>query len=139
MNRSTLQQLSMERLEDAKTLLAAQRWSGAYYIVGYSLECALKSCVLFYIEQTGIIFQDKKYGERCWTHDLETLLRQAGLKEARDEAIRNNAILDHYWATVNDWSETSRYEIISQLKAEKLFNAVDDNTNGVLQWVKNFW
>lgn len=139
MNRSTLQQLSMERLEDAKTLLAAQRWSGAYYIVGYSLECALKSCVLFYIEQTGIIFQDKKYGERCWTHDLETLVHQAGLKEARDEAIRNDAILRHNWKTVKDWSEASRYQIVTHLKAEELFDAVNDNTNGVLQWVKNFW
>ena len=58
MNRAELQRLSLERIEDARALLAAKQWSGAYYLAGYSLECALKSCVLAYIERTGIIFED---------------------------------------------------------------------------------
>ena len=65
MNRSELQRLSNERIEDAQALLAASRWAGAYYLAGYAVECALKACVMAYIERTGIIFEDKKYAEKC--------------------------------------------------------------------------
>ncbi len=68
MNRATLQQLSDERISDARALLAANQWPGAYYLAGYALECALKSCVLAYIDRTGIIFKDKKYTQNYFTH-----------------------------------------------------------------------
>ena len=71
MNRTELQQLSDERIEDAKALLAVSRWPGAYYLEGYALECALKSCVLDYVgRRTEIIFEDKKFSEKCWTLNL---------------------------------------------------------------------
>ena len=139
MNRAEWQQLSTERIEDARALLAASRWPGAYYLAGYSLECALKSCVLAYVDRTGIIFEDKKYAEKCWTHDLETLVRQAGLAVERDRDAGANLNLDRNWQIAKDWSESSRYRLSTQLQAEKLFAAMDDNTDGVLQWVKNFW
>ena len=139
MNRAELQQLSTERIEDARALLVASRWAGAYYLAGYSLECALKSSVLAYIERTGIIFEDKKYAEKCWTHDLEDLVRQAGLAVERDKAAGINPNLGQNWLIAKDWSESSRYRMSTQLQAEKLFTAINDNTDGVLQWVKNFW
>ena len=139
MNRAELQQLSTERIEDARALLAAKRWSGAYYLAGYSLECALKSCVLAYVERTGIIFEDKKYAEKCWTHDIEELVRQAGLKVERDKAAGTNLNLGQNWLTARDWSESSRYRMSTQLQAEKLFSALSDSTDGVLSWVKSFW
>lgn len=139
MNRAELQQLSTERIEDARALLAANQWSGAYYLAGYSLECALKSCVLAYIERTGIIFEDKKYAEKCWTHDIEELVRQAALTVERDKAAGANLNLGQNWSIAKDWSESSRYRTSTQLQAEKLVSALTDNTDGVLPWVKNFW
>lgn len=139
MNRVELQQLSTERIEDARALLAAKQWSGAYYLAGYSLECALKSCVLAYIERTGIIFEDKKYAEKCWTHDVEELVRQAGLAVERDKAAGTNLNLSQNWLIAKDWSESSRYRMSTQLHAEKLVSALTDNTDGVLRWIKNFW
>lgn len=139
MNRTELQQLSEERTEDASELLAAKRWAGAYYVAGYALECALKSCVLTYIERTGIIFEDKKYGQKCWTHDIEELVRLADLTVERDKAVSTNAKLGQNWMTAKDWSELSRYRMSSQIQAEKLFIALIDNTDGVLPWVKNYW
>ncbi len=139
MNRAALQQLSDERIEDARVLIAAKQWAGAYYLAGYALECALKSCVLAYIDRTGIIFEDKKYAQNCWTHDIEDLVRQAGLTIERDEAAGTNITLGQHWLIAKDWSETSRYRISTQLQAEKLFHALTDNSNGVLPWVKNFW
>ena len=139
MNRTALQNLSTERVEDSKALLAASRWSGAYYLAGYALECALKSCVLAYVERSGIIFEDKKFAEKCWTHDLDTLVRQADLIGEQGVAIGANRQLGANWALAKDWSEAARYRICSQSLAEKLFDAITDNTDGVLQWVKNHW
>ena len=139
MNRAELQKLSTERIEDARVLLAEKRWPAAYYLAGYSLECGLKSCVLTYIERTGIIFEDRKYAEKCWTHDIDELVRQAGLTVERDKAAGINLNLGHNWSIVKDWSESSQYRMSRQLEAEKLFYALTDNTDGVLPWVKTFW
>ena len=139
MNRTELQQLALERIEDARALLGANQWSGAYYLAGYSLECALKSCVLAYIERTGIIFEDKKYAEKCWTHDIEELVRQARLTVERAKAVGTNLNLSQNWLTAKDWSEASRYRLWTRLQAEKLFNALTDNADGVLPWLKTFW
>lgn len=139
MNRKELQRLADERIQDAKALLAASRWSGAYYLAGYALECALKSCVLRYVEQTGIIFEDRKFAERCWTHDLETLVKQAGLSNERGRAIAEDVQLGTNWLIAKDWSETARYRLSTQQQAEKLFAAIADSTHGVLSWVKNHW
>ena len=37
----------------------------------------------------GRIFEDRKYAEKCWTHDLEELVKlaQASLKNKRAELI----------------------------------------------------
>jgi hypothetical protein len=81
-NRAELRQLAEDRALDAGALLAASRWSGAYYLAGYAVECGLKACILAYVEATGAIFQDKKFAEKCWTHDLDVLLGLANLKTA---------------------------------------------------------
>ncbi|MGD0298300.1 MAG: HEPN domain-containing protein [Bryobacteraceae bacterium] len=45
LNRELLQQLSEQHLADAQVLLEQKRWPGAYYLAGYSVECALKACI----------------------------------------------------------------------------------------------
>jgi hypothetical protein len=138
-NRAELRQLAEDRVLDSAALLAAGRWSAAYYLAGYAVECGLKSCVLAYIEKTGIIFDDKKYGERCWTHDLETLVGLADLAAVRGAAVAANAIARQAWTVVDEWSEQSRYEQKTQLEAQELFDAVTDPTDGVLTWIRGHW
>jgi hypothetical protein len=60
-NRADLQFLAKERVLEAGILLKRKKWSGAYYLAGYAIECGLKSCVLVRVENTGIIFEDKKF------------------------------------------------------------------------------
>jgi HEPN domain-containing protein len=138
-NRTELQQLSAERIKDAQLLLAAGQWSGAYYLAGYALECALKSCILARIERTGVVFEDKKFAEKCWTHDIQELVKQADLMAERDHAMSANPVLGQTWQVAKDWSELGRYRLFTQLQAERLFLALTDNANGVLPWVKNHW
>ena len=78
MNRTELQRLANERISDAKVLLAARHWSGAYYVAGYAVECALKACIAKLMKSEE--FPDKRFAEKCWTHKLTQLLELGGLK-----------------------------------------------------------
>ena len=72
------------RIREAEFLLGADESVGAYYLAGYAAECGLKACIMAHVEATGAIFQDKKFSEKCWTHDLEELLKLANLKTTLD-------------------------------------------------------
>src|SRR5436190_17570999 len=111
MNRNELQRLAQQRIQEAKVLLAAKQWSGAYYLAGYAVECGLKSCILAFIERTGIIFEEKNYGERCWTHELDRLMKLAGLEADLGVAVAANPVRGENWATVKGWSEVRRYRV----------------------------
>jgi hypothetical protein len=138
-NRTQLQQLAADRIIDAQALLAASRWSGAYYLTGYAVECGLKSCVLAYVERTGVIFREKKFQDNCWTHELEKLIKAADLQVELGTAMGLNPALAGYWGVVKDWRETSRYEQKSQPEAEQLYEAVTHDPNGVLPWIQTRW
>ena len=43
MNRADFRQLALCRLEEAEVLLRTRKFSGAYYLAGYAIECALKA------------------------------------------------------------------------------------------------
>lgn len=139
MNRAQLRQLSEDRILDAKLLLDGSRWSGAYYLAGYAVECGLKACIMVHVEAIGAIFQDRKYSEKCWTHDLEDLLALANLKPNLDADAAANAALFANWGVAKDWKETSRYEQKTQPEAQAMYNAVADDPDGVLAWIRIRW
>ena len=139
MNRMELRQLAEDRMSDAANLLAGQRWSGAYYLSGYAVECGLKACIMAHVEKTGAIFVDKKFGEKCWTHDLRALRELANLDSAYVASIVANPLLLSNWSITNAWEETSRYKQKNQAEAESLYNAIADTQNGVLTWIRLHW
>lgn len=139
MNRTELQQLARDRLQDAKALLAARRWSGAYYLAGYAVECGLKACILAYVEKTGIIFEERKYAERCWTHDLDELVNLAGLSASLGRHVATNPSRGQNWSIVGDWTESSRYRRSSHHAAKRLYRAITDKADGVMPWITNHW
>ncbi len=139
MNRAELQWLAIERLRDARTLLKGGRWSGAYYLSGYAVECGLKSAVLALIERTGVIFTDRKYAEKCWTHDLGDLMQLSGLKGDLDIAMAVNRELTDNWGIVREWTELSRYRRMPKDESEQMYHAVADKPHGVLSWIKTRW
>jgi hypothetical protein len=141
-NRTDLQRLAQMRLDDAQALLASSRWSAAYYMTGYAVECGLKSCVLRHIEVTGAIFRDRKYLKSladCWSHDLVFLVELAGLEAEFGRACGSNAALNGYWGVVKDWKETSRYDDKSEAQARDLYQAVTHNPDGVFLWIQTRW
>lgn len=135
MNRIDLQQLAEDRVLDAEALLNAGRWSGAYYLAGYAVECALKACIAKQTNQHD--FPDKNTAQRAFTHDLGDLIQLAGLKDQLQ--LDATPGLDLNWQFVKDWNERSRYSSKSEDQARGLFVALTDPTNGVLPWIKCRW
>ena len=142
MDRKKLQDIAKTRLDDAKALLGRKRWSGAYYLCGYAVECALKSCLLRHLGESGSVFGDQLYLKKlaeCWTHDLVKLVSLAGLDADFGAARGSNPILAAYWGVTKDWKETSRYEEWTEIDAKALYEAVCDKPDGVFQWIRTRW
>jgi HEPN domain-containing protein len=137
MNRDAFQQISRIRTREARALLDAGYYPGAYYLIGYAVECALKACVSKQVKRYD--FPDKKLANEAFTHDLEKLVRVAGLAPDFERERRTNLDLELNWAVVKDWSESIRYEIsVSEAQARDLYSACTGR-NGILQWIKRRW
>ena len=138
MNKTDLETLVDIRISDAEILLEYENYQGAYYLIGYALECALKACIAKQVQQYD--FPNKQLATQSHTHKLTDLLGVAGLKQKLTE--KENADLEFKlnWAVAKDWSEKSRYECsVEATKATDLYNAVTDSTSGILAWLKTFW
>src|SRR5947209_173105 len=105
--------LAQLRLEDAEGLLAIKRWACAYYVAGYAVECALKALIVRGAERTGSLFDDKKLAiqllDGFFIHDLEKLVKVAGLEADFGLARGANPALDNNWTIAKGREETSRY------------------------------
>jgi hypothetical protein len=84
-NRRDFQLLSAVRLKEAKALLEAGFPDGAYYLAGYSVECALKACIAKRTNRHD--FPDKKRANESYTHNLTQLVITAKL-EAVSEHLK---------------------------------------------------
>jgi HEPN domain-containing protein len=139
-NRANLRWLAVERLRDARALLATGRWAGAYYLAGYAVECGLKSCILARVTAAPeVIFAERRFSDQCWTHNLEQLLHVAGLKPQFDLHTATDPELLGNWRVATDWSEASRYDRTSRARAEELYQAIADKKHGVMKWIKGHW
>ncbi len=137
MNRTDLQNLANIRIAEAAALLAAGHPSGAYYLAGYSVECALKAVIA---RQTQLHdFPDKQRANESFVHDLERLARVAKLTAVLQDATSKSKGFERNWATVVEWSEAARYEIYSIAEATTMIDAVEDTREGVLPWITQFW
>lgn len=136
------QRLAECRIEDARAHLdpAVGRWSAAYYLIGYAIECGLKSCVLTRIAaHPEDIYDNKRFSLDAWTHEFETLLKIAKLKAERDADVSTNRKRGANWQLLGDWSEEVRYKDVLQSDAEALFEAVTNAKDGVMQWIRVHW
>jgi HEPN domain-containing protein len=92
MNRADLQKLSNMRIREAKILFAAGEHSGAYYLAGYAVECALKACIARGVQRYD--FPDKSLAQESYSHDLVRLVKLADLDSELTSSTGANARLD---------------------------------------------
>lgn len=140
MTRAQWQRMAGERVRDVAALLKLRRWSAAYYLAGYAVECGLKACVVAYVKKhIEVIFRERRFSEKCWTHDFEELLKLGQLTARRDTDVAADPALQRNWLVVKNWSEAARYERKTRIDAEGLYRAVTDPGSGVLPWIRNHW
>jgi hypothetical protein len=130
------------RIAESKTLLSAKQFSGAYYLAGYSIECAVKACVAKTIRAATI--PDRGFEKDFYQHDLIKLAKLARL--ISNEKLVSGPFfagdvgtLEVNWSVVKDWNETSRHSIWTRQKAEAIIDAVSSENEGVLAWLQLHW
>jgi hypothetical protein len=135
--------MSEERIKDARALIRGRRWEFAYYAAGYSIECALKSCILARMIHTAWVFEEKWNARNCLTHDFDELIRLAGLTNGlnarRAASAASGDVFVSNWTTVLRWDVTSRYTPRTEADARDLFAAITHNPDRVLRWLKRYW
>jgi HEPN domain-containing protein len=139
-NRLRWQRVAQARLNDAKAILAVRRWTAAYYLAGYAVECGLKSCILAKVGAAPeVLFEDRRFSEKCWTHDLVQLVDQAGLKATLEADSVADLELRGNWEVVRRWSESVRYRAKTRSEAAELYHAIAEKKHGVMTWIRRYW
>jgi len=138
MNRADFQKLTEIRIREAKVLLDRKCYEGAYYLVGYAVECALKACIAK--RTLAYDFPPKPQVVRdFYQHDIRSLAKMAGLELELNKRLSVVQFKSN-WDFVCSWSEEKRYETHTSPKfARDLYRAVTNSRNGVLVWLKKYW
>jgi hypothetical protein len=74
-----------------------------------------------------------------YSHDLQKLIRLAGLSVELQVQSRKDLNFAANWALIAQWSESARYDSTDSMTAQFYFDAITDPKSGVLQWIKKFW
>ena len=119
-------------------LLDNGHYSGAYYLLGYAVECALKACIAK--QAAEFDFPDLERVRDSYNHDFRRLVVTAGLTDYfLDEHGSSQSFRDN-WKTVSKWNTNSRYRhSVSGSDASELFDAVTSDHGGILPWIKMRW
>jgi len=138
LNRDTLRTLAGSRLEEARVLLENRLWTGAYYMTGLAVECALKSCLASAVKEHD--FPDKRFVNDMYDHNLERLFKLNGALWVRLQAdMKTDSKLNVNWSTVKDWDDSKRYDIVEELEARALYEASTEAGSGVMEWIRGRW
>jgi hypothetical protein len=137
--RVTFQKLAQLRVDEAKALLGHRQSSGAYYLAGYAIECALKAVIAKQFRAEEI--PDRALVNKIYERDLSKLLSLAGLEAELNAARRADSELDHRWSIVKNWTEQARYSIWTDKDAASIMDGVagDGRAEGLFQWLTARW
>lgn len=119
-------------------LLKNKLWTGAYYMTGLAVECALKSCLAGEVKEHD--FPDKGFVNAIYVHNLERLfILNGALWVALQADMNTDQKLSVNWSTVKDWDDSKRYTIVEELEARALYDASTEAHSGVMEWIKGKW
>lgn len=138
MHRRELRRLSRLRIREARILLRARAFAGAYYLAGYAVECALKACAARKFRSFDI--PDRRIVGDLHTHDLERLLEVAGLRVSLELDGATRPGLRGNWHVVKDWRTALRYNPrITPQEALAMYSACTERACGILSWLRSQW
>lgn len=137
-NHLELKQISKARLKTVKILIAAEDWEGASYMMGYVLECALKSAICKTLNLTT--YPEKNGSDKIIkffkTHDFDVLLTLSGM----ESIFGFNGPGFASWSGFTqeypgDWPSMRYIQNTSwdATKTKRVYNYLIDPTNGILK------
>ena len=113
-------------------------WTGAYYLTGLGVECALKACLARAVQQHD--FPDKNFINRAYTHKLDELAKlDAGLWIELENELDADVRLASNWSTVRQWNDEERYGLVERAEAESLYVGATEPVSGVMEWIRRRW
>jgi hypothetical protein len=119
-----LDQLSRDKIEDAKSLLSTKRYAACHYICGYALELILKYRIAKQLNWPAVDINDHPFLK---IHDLDKLIKYTG--------VFDKVLKMPEWNTCRTWSAESRYQnasIISEAEATKMLNSTQELVSWLL-------
>lgn len=119
--KAEIAKLARARLKDAKALLRARRYDGAYYLCGYSVELALKGRICRTLRWTHFP-QSGNDTRSLRTHDLELLLKFSGV-EPRVKTQHGGE-----WSKVFEWNAEKRYDPVGRVTQTQASDMVTAST-----------
>ncbi len=138
--RIQLQHIADNRMEDIKSLLKEGRYDAAKYLSGYIVETGLKACIC---KTLDIDYPDKgDISKSFLTHNLDNLVKLAGLSKKMTQKRAIDKQFNDNWNLVSDWNESMRYDPIATYlltDIENIIIALEDNSSGILTWIKTQW
>ena len=149
-NSDEIKELAYERLEEAKILAENDKYDGAFYLAGYSIELMLKAkvCEHFDIDnlfdETCQIYGVGETRKALKTHDITVLLIFSGLFSKLENAKSIDKVLmqtyTRLFATSGRclWNEQVRYQSIGTQnpKNVQMLIALLQHQEGLLQWIE---
>lgn len=144
LTREDLQEISTNRLKEAETLYEKGQYDGAKYLLGYTLETALKARICKILDSN---YPDKgELTKVFFTHKFDILIVLAGLEKQLIEKRNADPTFDYNWSLITGgdsaWKEDLRYEKIGTakpLEITELLNALKDENHGILTWIQERW
>lgn len=137
MTRSELQKFARTKVKEGRILLRGDGYDGAYYLLGFSVELALKACIAKKTKKYD--FPEKVMVDKSWRHELRLLTSVAGLDQIIDAESRNSPAFAANWNVVLQWSNDSRYATHTAQETEDLYKAITERRNGVMACIRRFW
>jgi hypothetical protein len=138
LNRETLQRFADSRVEEARILLQHKYWTGAYYLTGLGVECALKARLARAVQQHD--FPDKRFIDQAYTHGLGDLAKlDAEFWVQLKNELRGDKKFASNWSTVRQWDDEKRYGVVEEAEAVSLYSATTEAVSGVLEWIRRRW
>jgi hypothetical protein len=137
MTKPLLELLAIERLKESRLLLDQKCFNGAYYLAGYAVECALKACIAKQINSHEI--PSKSLINDFYTHDLERLIKLTGIEQDHKRKIKSDPDFKINWSIVRLWTEGARYKEWTDIQANELYNAINNQKGGILSWTQQYW
>lgn len=130
---SVLRQIADERLAEARHLQTRDYFTGAAYLGGYAVEIQLKA--LISIKHYGGFLNIFNPPNEIKTHNLDVLLKIAGIAEQmrRIEFSREELFLN--WLVARGWDPSYRYQRLSRSHAIETYEAIAHRADGVAAWL----